>query len=207
MSIDHAAVLTELNDASDRDRIARDLHYLVVSRIDATRMLIDHAREEGAADAPELLAEASRILVQTKEDIRTAVVEWRRSDDSLVAEIREVVDTYASLMHFTPTVELVGPVSEIPGVVGENVVPVLREALSNVARHAAAEHGSVQLRLADDEVQVRVEDDGVGLPTVIVENGLRHARRRAESLGGSLEVRPRHPRGTVFAWRAPISRG
>ena len=91
--------------------------------------------------------------------------------------------------------ELVGPVSQIPDVIADNIVPVLREALSNIARHAAADAGGIELRVTDDEVRLTVEDDGVGLSTRTSENGLRHARRRAETLGGSLDVHQRHPRG------------
>ncbi|GAA4736249.1 hypothetical protein GCM10023350_20110 [Nocardioides endophyticus] len=100
--------------------------------------------------------------------------------------------------------DLVGPVSQIPEVIADNIVPVLREALSNIARHAAASAGEVELRVTDDEVRLTVEDDGVGLSTRTSENGLRHARRRAETLGGSLDVRQRHPRGTAFVWRVPL---
>ena len=207
MSTEHDAVLADLNLTSDRDRIARDLHYLVLARLDATRLMIEQGRDESEpADAAVLLAEAVRMIDRTKEDIREAVLEWRGSDGSLVVEMREVVETYESLMKFAPTIELAGPVARVPERVADDIVPVLREALSNIARHAAADAGEVELRVTDDEVVLTVVDDGVGLPaTDSPENGLRHARRRAESLGGSLELGPRHPRGTTFVWRVPLT--
>ena len=92
----------------------------------------------------------------------------------------------------------------MPDDVGTHVTAVVREALSNIARHAAADAGEVELRVTGDEVRLTVEDDGVGLSTRTSENGLRHARRRAETLGGSLEVHQRQPRGTTFVWRVPL---
>ena len=203
---DFGSVVADLVGTADRERIARDLHYLVVARLDATRVLVERSREESdPAAAAGLLDEAVRTIEQTKDDIREAVFEWRQSDDSsLAAEIREVVETYASLMKFAPAVDFVGPIGQIPERIADNIVPVLREALSNIARHAAADAGEVALRVTDEEVVLTVEDDGVGLSTRTSENGLRHARRRAETLGGSLEVHQRHPRGTTFAWRVPL---
>jgi signal transduction histidine kinase len=203
---DLGAVVADLVGTADRERIARDLHYLVAARLDAMRLLVEHARlETDAAAAAELLVEAAQTIDRTKEDIREAVFEWRLVDDSsLAVEIREVVETYGSLMKFAPVVEVVGQVSQIPEVIADNIVPVLREALSNIARHAAADAGEIELRVTDDEVLLTVQDDGVGLSTRTSENGLRHARRRAETVGGSLEVHQRHPRGTTFVWRVPL---
>lgn len=203
---DFGTVVADLVGTADRERIARDLHYLVVARLDATRLLIEYGREESdPAAAAELLDEAVRTIEQTKEDIREAVFEWRSADDSsLAVEIRDVVETYGSLMKFAPAVEIVGPVGQVPEVVADHIVPVLREALSNISRHAAADAGEVELRVTGDEVRLTVEDDGVGLSTRTSENGLRHARRRAETLGGSLDVHQRQPRGTTFVWRVPL---
>jgi signal transduction histidine kinase len=203
---DLGSMVADLDGTADRERIARDLHYRVVARLDAIRLLVEHAGlETDPAVAAELLAEATRTIDQTKDDVREAVFEWRQAEtSSLVVEMREVVEDYASLMKFAPVVELVGPVSQIPDVIADNIVPVLREALSNIARHAAADAGQIELRVTDDEVRLTVEDDGVGLSTRTSENGLRHARRRAETLGGSLDVHQRQPRGTTFVWRVPL---
>jgi signal transduction histidine kinase len=84
---------------------------------------------------------------------------------------------------------------------------VLREALSNVARHAAAHEGVIELEVTADEVRLTVLDNGVGIPQGIrnaSEHGLRNARRRAAALGGVLEVTPRQPHGTSFVWRVPL---
>ncbi len=81
---------------------------------------------------------------------------------------------------------------------------MLREALSNLARHAAADHGEVSVEVGDGEVRLSVVDDGVGVPADVAESGLRNARRRASALGGKLELTPRQPRGTSFVWRVPL---
>ena len=57
---------------------------------------------------------------------------------------------------------------------------------------------------AGGRLELRVADDGVGLPEAVVESGLRNARRRADDLGGTLEVSMLGERGTVLVWRVPL---
>ena len=92
----------------------------------------------------------------------------------------------------------------VPPEVRDQLLAVLREALSNVARHAAADHVEVELAVDDREVRLTVLDDGVGIAAATAESGLRNARRRAAALGGSLELTRRQPRGTSFVWRVPL---
>ncbi|WP_243059116.1 GAF domain-containing protein [Nocardioides sp. SR21] len=201
----------ELAVTSDRERIARDLHDLVIQRIFATGlqlqsigMLVDspdvNARLDDAVDALDL----------TIKDIRGTIFKLQHSDQSasLRADLNALAHEYAPLLHFEPPVRTVGPVdTAVPPDVRHHLLPVLREALSNVARHAAAHTGSIELEVNATEVRLTVLDDGVGIPAGIrnaTEHGLRNARRRAATLGGALELTPREPHGTSFVWHVPL---
>jgi signal transduction histidine kinase len=87
---------------------------------------------------------------------------------------------------------------------GTQLLAVLREAISNVARHALADSAQVDVSVTPERLELRVADDGVGLPAEVSESGLRNARRRAADLGGTLEVSPVGTRGTVLVWRVPL---
>ena len=76
-----------------------------------------------------------------------------------------------------------------------------------LARHAAANNGDVEVVGDAAEVRLVVTDDGVGISAGQAESGLRNARRRAEALGGRLELSRREPHGTSFVWRVPLTRG
>jgi signal transduction histidine kinase len=88
--------------------------------------------------------------------------------------------------------------------VAAQLLPVLREAVSNVARHAMAEQAEVDVQVSASELVLTVSDDGTGLPDDPTWSGLRNVRRRATDLGGTLELRPGSPRGTTLVWRVPL---
>ncbi len=92
----------------------------------------------------------------------------------------------------------------ITGQPAESMLAVLREALSNVARHAEATSVMIEVEASADEGLLRVRDDGRGLPAERHESGLANARRRATDLGGTCTVEPSDDAGTVLTWRVPI---
>lgn len=109
------------------------------------------------------------------------------------------------MLGFTPMVRTSGPLdTAVPTEVAEQLLAVLREALSNVARHAEADAAVVEVEARADEVMLRVADNGKGLPPDRHESGLRNARRRAADNGGSLRLVPEEPHGTVLEWTVPL---
>jgi signal transduction histidine kinase len=213
LALDRAQAIeerAELAVTSDRERIARDLHDVVIQRLFATGLQLQAAGT--LANSPELegrIDQSVEALDLTIKDIRGTIFELQRRDHgpSLRADLRQLVREYAPLLTFTPAVHTTGPVdAAVPAAIRDQLLPVLREALSNLARHAAAEHGEVTLSVDEHEVRLTVLDDGVGIDPGRAESGLRNARRRALALGGALELTARTPRGTSFVWRVPLSR-
>jgi signal transduction histidine kinase len=145
-------------------------------------------------------------LDDTIKAIRGTIFELQdRRGDSLRAAVRQLVKEYVPVLGFTPVVRTSGPVdTAVPHALGAQLLAVLREAVSNVARHALADGAQVDVVVAGDQVELRVADDGVGLPAEVSESGLRNARRRADDLGGTLEVSRVGERGTVLVWRVPL---
>jgi signal transduction histidine kinase len=87
----------------------------------------------------------------------------------------------------------------------QQLTAALREALSNVARHAEAGSASVDLQVTDTHLRLRVSDNGKGVSEDREESGIRNARRRAVMLGGSLDLWPGDPTGTAFIWSVPFA--
>ncbi len=205
---------------ADRDRIARDLHDMVIQRLFATGLMLQGAaRMASPYEVVTRLKAGIADLDATIADIRATIFELHQgtgSNDIRVA-IREVVQAATAVLGFAPSLVIEGPVATaVSDRLRPHLLAVLRETLSNAARHAAA--GSVQVLVTarDGWVIVRVVDDGRGIASAR-RSGLGNLSDRANALGGTLVVEPggvgqgeasdgrtRGP-GTRITWRAPIS--
>ena len=197
----------ELAVISDRERIARDLHDTVIQRLFATGLTLQ-AVSSGVSD-PGVAARVARAvddLDQVVRDIRGTIFELRHTGgESLQAQVRDLVREYARFLGWAPVVRVEGPVdTAVPPEVAEHFVPVLREALSNLSRHAEARAAWVRVAIVDGELVLEVSDDGVGPTEGASHSGLRNARGRAAGLGGTSALTRRDGGGSVFSWRVPV---
>lgn len=210
LSLDRTQALADRQEMallSDRERIARDLHDIVIQRLFATGLQLQGvAAMAGDGAVTERLDKSVAELDDTIKAIRGTIFELQdRRGDSLRAAIRSLVKEYVPVLGFTPVVRTSGPIDTVvPPALGSQLLAVLREAVSNVARHALADSAEVDVVVGSDLLELRVADDGVGLPAEVSESGLRNARRRAADLGGTLEVSPVGERGTLLVWRVPL---
>jgi signal transduction histidine kinase len=194
--------------AEDRDRIARDLHDLVIQRLFATGLQLQGARRgQNPPETQERIETAVRELDLTIRDIRSTIFELQHGHEaSLRAGVTGLVREYTPVLGFSPTVRTSGPVdSLVERSLAEQALAVLREALSNCARHAAARSCLIEVTVEAGWLRLRVTDDGRGLADEVHESGLRNLRRRADELGGTLLLEPAEPRGTCFVWQVPIT--
>lgn len=122
--------------------------------------------------------------------------------DDILALVREA----GRALGFEPHVAFDGLIdSRITDEIREQLVPTVREALSNVARHSQATSASVAVTVDEREVHLVVDDNGVGVPANARSgHGLGNMTQRAVALGGRCEVRPRISGGTTVDWRVPI---
>lgn len=190
----------------DRERIARDLHDVVIQRLFATGLQLQSGAMHARPDVAKRINAAVDDLDATIRDIRRTIFELRTPmSAALRTEIREAIDVAAGSLGFRPAVELDGPLdSAVPEPVRPDLTAVLREALSNTVRHAEADRVDVAVRVDAGRVTVTVTDDGVGCDPAAARGGLVNLRERAERHGGEFEVRRVHPHGTQLCWSVPL---
>jgi signal transduction histidine kinase len=203
----------------DRDRIARDLHDLVIQRLFATGMMLESAQRRSAV--PEVQTGVGRAVDEldvTIQEIRTAIFALQQEPAEAPAGLRtrvlREINMAAVPLGFKPAHRFLGPVDSLVGErTGKNLIAALREALSNAFRHAGASRIDVVVdataTLPDgrDGVRLSVADDGVGIPDGGRRSGLRNLARRAESLGGASWFGPGiadDGGGTTVVWEAPL---
>jgi signal transduction histidine kinase len=192
----------------DRDRIARDLHDLVIQRLYATGMSLESlATRMGESDNGRRVSSAVDALDETIKEIRTAIFSLHSrpaaSEADLRAQILEVVDGATGALGFAPALRMSGRFDEMPADAGEHLLGALREGLSNAARHASASKVEVTVE-AGPELILLVRDNGIGLKETGRRSGLANLAERAEMLGGTMHAGPADSGGTELEWRVPL---
>lgn len=200
----------------DRDRIARDLHDLAIQRLFATGMTLQSARPfVERPEAAERLGRAIDDLDTTIKIIRSTIFGLRDHEPTgdapgLRTRVVRAVDAAAPSLGFPPALRMEGLIdTDVPQEMADQVVAVIVEALSNVARHAGAGRAEVAVVAGGGALTVTATDDGTGLPEDAHGSGLRNLAERAERLSGtfSATARPAPHHGTVLEWRVPLPTG
>lgn len=194
----------------ERDRIARDLHDLVIQRLFAIGLGMQALTRKLGAPEEELRGFVGE-LDQTIRDIRTSIFCLQQRPNtvpSLRAEILQEISDASTALGFEPTVRLEGPLdSVVPPEVHLDLIATLREALSNVVRHAMAERAWVTVLIdkTGNRLELLVQDDGLGLPAGRPRcSGLANIRRRAVRHGGRCQAYAPEEGGTRVLWAVPL---
>jgi signal transduction histidine kinase len=229
----HAAIARELVDAradqqrlavlEDRDRIARDLHDHVIQRLFAVGLSVqsmatvveDTPQEDGVgreqARSRDFGPRLNRIVSDiddTIRQVRTSIFQLRSNqttDRGLRSAVLTVAMQVTPLLGFEPAVWFRGPTDTL---VHEDVIAdieaVVREAVTNIAKHAQATEAIVQLTADGYRLCVEVSDNGVGLKDSARRSGLANLQRRAEDLGGTMTIERPPTGGTRVLWMIPM---
>ncbi|WP_091669268.1 GAF domain-containing sensor histidine kinase [Amycolatopsis marina] len=204
----------------ERERIARELHDVIVQRLYAAGMQLDRVRRrmrKRFATADEArLGEAIDQLDETIEEIRGTVRALRSPEPEqqpqpaaatdLAESARGEVRIAGELLGFPPTLELSGELADIPAERADHIRAALREALSNVVRHSGASETRVTLHRDAQEVRLRVRDNGCGVPQDVAKRGLQHLAERATGAGGKFFVNSSPSLGTLVAFDVPLAK-
>ena len=138
-------------------------------------------------------------------EIRQAIYQLHRPVRP--AETSERLETltgsFDEALGFAPQLEVQGPLDELPPVIAADVLAVVREGLANAAKYAAATGLEVRVTVDDESVCVEVSDDGRGFDPARARGGLVNLAERASTRGGTFDIRPAEPHGTVLRWSIP----
>jgi len=213
----HARMLQE------RRRIARDLHDSFIQVLAAVGLRLD-VLSAGLPDTPAALERQQRELSQLREvlgreqrRVRAYLAEMREAIAPL-GSLRDVIEhgvqVFQARTGLPVDVTVTADVATLPGEIRRELAPLLREALTNVEKHARASRVTVASTVEADELVITVADDGIGIDAALAivhgdglsspGQGLYSMRERAQLLGGALRVDGLRPQGTVLTVLIPI---
>ncbi|MEV0584513.1 GAF domain-containing protein [Nonomuraea sp. NPDC050310] len=215
-----AAIALELAEArqdaerlgllEDRDRIAKDLHDVVIQRLFAVAMTLMSAvrlveRPEASARLQHAIDELDGTIRQIRSTIFALQGAREPGSPSLRAQIVDLVEGARGHLGFMPGLRMEGQLDhQVPDAHAGHLLAVLREALSNVVRHARATRVEVSAEVADGQLTLVVEDDGVGIGESGRRSGLRNLEDRAAQLGGAVDLESVSGGGTRIRWHVPL---
>jgi signal transduction histidine kinase len=193
----------------DRDRMARDLHDHVIQRLFGVGLHLQGLVARAPTDVSDALQRQVSDVDEIIQEIRSTIyalgidVSSRGVRDDVIALVQELRDLVGFELHVSFDGVVDTAVSER---VAEHLMAVIREAVTNIERHANATEATMVLTANDGYCQLQVTDDGRGINGKGKEGlGLNNLRRRAEKLDGNFEVSSLPGGGTHLIWRVPYS--
>ena len=194
----------------ERERIAGDLHDHVVQRLFAVGLHIQSVCSAlGPGQQSDRLNSQIDEIDATIRQIRSTIFGLHRpprTREGVRAHLLDVISATTVLLPGPPEVTFRGPLDLlVPDGIRDDLLAVVREALTNAGRHAQAQRVQLVVAAAPRLLSVEVLDDGRGIADVRPASGLRNLSRRALALGGSFEVAAREGGGTRLSWSVPLA--
>jgi len=196
----------------DRDRIGRDLHDLVIQRVFATGMLLNGLlqNDELPPEAREKIDLAVGQLDETIREIRQTIFDLHADsfETSIKARISREVNSASDALGFPVRLQLIGPLdSKLTPVIGDHLLAVVRESLSNCVKHANATEVEVRVAIESPVLVCEVIDNGNGYTDEARFSGIANMESRATELGGELLMGARldSQQGTRLRWSVPLT--
>jgi two-component system sensor histidine kinase DevS len=204
--------IDRLSIIAEDERIARDLHDTVIQELFALGMSLQALSSSTTGAVGERISAAVESLDDVIRQIRNTIFQLPGRNDvatGLRDEMLRLADRFQHELGVLPRVAFVGPVDiAVPEIVGEHLLQVFGESLSNVGRHAHASKIEAVVAVEGEWLSFSLLDDGVGVgdgPSA--GNGIRNMATRAENLGGTFTISRRQPAGTIVEWRVPLLLG
>ncbi|MEZ5383546.1 MAG: PAS domain S-box protein [Microthrixaceae bacterium] len=198
--------------ADERERIARELHDRVIQRIFATGISLQSTQNRTAdSRVAARLGQAVEELDLIIRELRTSVFELHQSPSTGATGVRRdvlgIIEEATRVLGFRPDVRFEGVIEDLDVSVEADLLAVIRESLTNVARHAHATMASVTVTVESGAVDLVVDDNGVGMSSggLNAGHGIGNMVSRAEARGGTFELAANEGRsGSTLHWRVPL---
>ena len=193
----------------DRDRIARDLHDLVIQRLFAAGLSMQSLRRFTTDPvALDRINAVTNELDETIRELRDTIYSLRgmaQDTGTLSSQILTVIKEGAQSLPFAPRIRLSGPIDgPLADGLSSSLLAVISEGLSNAARHAKATSIDISVDAQDQRIKLVIADNGCGFSKPVRRSGLDNLRERAALLGGKFSVRSTLGEGTRLRWSVPV---
>ncbi len=203
----------------ERERIAREMHdslaqvlSYVNAKSQAARKFVSSGQE---AQAKAQLMELEQIAQEVYADVREAILGLRSTASpqrDLVSTLKEYIFRFSQMSGIRTELEFSnGRLPSLTTTTELQVIRIIQEALTNTRKHAKAGHAWVRILADDEQVEIVIEDDGRGFNVSRIRRegwpqfGLQTMKERAESVGGTLDMKSAPGQGAKVTLKIPLT--
>ena len=194
----------------ERSALSRELHDQLGQSLFAVSLNLEAIQSELSPASRTSVPESIRVIRQMIQQVQTLAFELRPSsldEVGLVGALRFLAARHEERTGVHATFTATPPDARAPVEIETACFRIAQEALTNVARHARAQHVEITLTAQDNAIEVAVRDDGVGFDVARLRTGpgLVGMSERAELAGGRLDIESSPGAGTTLRARFPLS--
>lgn len=185
----------EVFNAQERERkkLGEELHDNINQLLGVVKLYIEHAQVNPEAQQ-EMLKKSSEYLRQVINEIRSlskSLVSPELNDLGLIASINELIDSIHQISNMQIDIHKNGfKEDELTDIQKLMVYRITQEQLNNILKHSKAEHVAIAFQRAGSQIQISIEDDGIGFDTKKIKSGLglKNIRHRLELFNGKMKI-------------------
>ena len=201
----------------ERERLSRDLHdnilqalYAVGMQLEAGKLSIGKSPRRSKIHMTQAVDQLNNLILDVRRFI-ALLTQRTAAEPDFGQALRQLIASMAGTGQSTPELDLTNPVlSFITPKLGEQLLNIVREALSNSIRHARASHRWVRLSLADNAIHLIIGDNGVGFSTKRKRragHGLDNMAARAKQISATFTLESAPGKGTSVLVDVPLKKG
>ena len=208
----YAAQAEELAVAEERNRLAREMHDTLGHRLTVAIVQLEGAKrliKENPDKAEHMVDTVHKQMREGLSELRSAVATLReplQADLSLKSALKALGENFQTATDIQVEMAFAYKLPDFPDEYRVAIYRAAQEALTNVQRHAKADKVRMTLGIVDDEINLSLRDNGIGLPDHAdkLGFGLRGIQERAAQLGGRMQLEPNPEGGAQICICLPL---
>ncbi|SEB42941.1 Signal transduction histidine kinase [Tenacibaculum sp. MAR_2009_124] len=195
----------------ERNRISEELHDGILGKLFGTRFGLGFLPLEGNDETLEkhqsLLDELQDIEKEIRDVSHKLSDNFNNTDINFTSIIKQLLEDKSIIGTFTHSIHFSQAISwkQIDEVTKANIYRIIQEALQNIIKHAKATHVSLHFEIKNDQLVLKIKDDGVGFDTKKGKRGIgiKNIKSRIEKLKGSIKIKSEINVGTTLQINTP----
>lgn len=212
---EYASKVEQLTLIEERNRLSREMHDSIGHHLVSVSLQLEILKKiikEKPNDALKIIETLKKEISDSIQELRNVVKTLRKPyefDIPIEESIKNLIENFTKIKDIKIDFEIEDSLKDLPPDYKITIFRVCQEALTNIEKHSNASEVSIKLKNINNEINLTIEDNGVGFPSEIREDsfGLKGIKERAKILNGSVIFENRPQGGARVIFSLPMTQG